>query len=86
MATLTEIIDSLINASYDTGYYAGQKRDDPILRSAIGNRSYYRERILAILQNEIGLDLQFDIPCPDCGSDLGHYPNCPYGICTIKTT
>jgi hypothetical protein len=22
--------------------------------------------------------------CPKCGSDLGHYPNCPNGICFIK--
>ena len=84
MATLKEIIDSLIGASYDAGYYAGQKRNDPILRSAIGHRSYYRQRLMTILEYEIGLDTKFDAPCPECKSELGHYPNCPYGICTIK--
>ena len=23
-------------------------------------------------------------PCPKCGGPVGHYPNCPDGICTIK--
>jgi len=25
-----------------------------------------------------------DLPCPKCGSTLGHLPNCPDGICRIE--
>ena len=28
--------------------------------------------------------LRMKSTCPKCGSDLGHYPNCPDGICFIK--
>ena len=84
MPTLKQIVDSLIAASYDTGYYAGQKREDSISKNAIKRRTDHTKRLLDILDKEIGIDIVFDPPCSKCGSTLGHYVNCPLGTCTIR--
>ncbi len=30
------------------------------------------------------IEEDIDWPCPICGGDIGHLPNCPEGICRMK--
>ena len=77
-----QLITKLVNAAYEAGLHSTNPNSLFV--------EFWKEKAEKMVDELVyHLSDQSSGPdeterCPKCGSTLGHYPNCPNGICSIS--